>query len=192
MTGVILTGGKNTRMGTNKAFLQIRGERLIDRTVRICNLLFEETILVTQEAEEYLDLDVYVVTDLEKGKGPLMGIYTGLFFASSEQVFVVACDMPFLNADFMRYMMETANNYDIVVPRSLGGLEPLHAIYSRRLIHRIEKLLKEDQLKITGFFPAGKKRIIEMDEINKFEPAEKIFFNLNRPADLEAIERFST
>lgn len=179
-------------MGTNKAFLRIEGERLIDRTVRICRHLFKETILVTQDPEAYLDLDINIVTDLEKGKGPLMGIFTGLFFASSPHIFVLACDMPFLNADFMKYMMEEADDYDLVIPHSTGGLEPLHAIYSRRLMGPIARLLKDNRLKISGFFPAAKKKIIEVERIREFDHPEKMFFNLNQPADLEELKRLSS
>ncbi|MDQ1278051.1 MAG: molybdenum cofactor guanylyltransferase, partial [Thermodesulfobacteriota bacterium] len=77
-TGIILTGGKNTRMGTNKSFLTVGGERLIDRTVRIYRSIFEEIILVTNEPHRYYDIEVTLVTDIVKGKGPMMGIYTGL------------------------------------------------------------------------------------------------------------------
>lgn len=179
-------------MGTNKAFLHVNGERIIDRTLRICQQLFTETILVTQEPALYLDFDVNIVTDLERGKGPLMGIYTGLFFSSSPYIFVLACDMPFLDASFIKHMVDKTADYDIVVPRTEGGLEPLHAIYSRRLLKPIEKLLHENKLKITGFFAGARKKIIEADEISQFGPVERLLFNLNRPEDWEELKRFSS
>ncbi len=179
-------------MGANKAFLSINGERLIDRTLRLCRSLFEETILVTQTPLTYLDLDVCIVTDLKAGKGPLMGIYTGLFYASTSHVFVLACDMPFLDYDFMKYMMDVTSDNDIVVPHTPGGFEPLHAIYARRLMGPIKRLLDENLLKITGFFPGAKKKVIGVDEIARFNGGEKMFFNLNRPEDLKELERFSS
>jgi molybdopterin-guanine dinucleotide biosynthesis protein A len=83
MTGIILSGGKSKRMGENKAFLRVQGERLIDRTVRIFKSIFEEVVLVTNDPLIYLDQDVMIVTDIVLGKGPLGGIYSGLFHVLS-------------------------------------------------------------------------------------------------------------
>lgn len=75
MTGIILSGGKNIRMGTNKAFIKVDGERLIDRTVRLFKDIFEEVILVTNSPLEYLDQDVKIVTDIIKGKSAMGGVF---------------------------------------------------------------------------------------------------------------------
>ena len=105
MTGVILSGGSNRRMGENKAFLRVEGERLIDRTVRLFRAVFQEVIIVTASPLDYLDQQATIVTDILPEKGALGGIYTGLFFASDEYAFVAACDMPFLNRAFLEYMI---------------------------------------------------------------------------------------
>jgi molybdenum cofactor guanylyltransferase len=95
MTGIILSGGGNTRMGRNKAFLRIGDERLTDRTVRILRSLFREVIIVVANPLDYLDQGAAIVTDLLPGRGALGGLYTGLFYAADEYVFVTACDIPF-------------------------------------------------------------------------------------------------
>ena len=82
MTGVILAGGKCRRLGFNKALLKINGERLIDRTVKIFRNLFPEVILITNEPMDFLDLDVKIAADIVPGRGPLGGIFTGLFLCS--------------------------------------------------------------------------------------------------------------
>ena len=187
MTGIILTGGKNTRMGTNKAFLDINGERLIDRTVRIFKDLFGELILSTNSPLDYLDHDGVIVTDIIKDKGALGGIYTGLFFASHEHAFVSACDMPFLNKPFIEYMIEHRGDNDIVVPRSSNGLQPLHAIYSRRCLPAIKRIIDRGELKITGFYKGLKTLEIPEDVIKSYDPEEKMFFNVNTQKDLEQI-----
>jgi molybdopterin-guanine dinucleotide biosynthesis protein A len=173
-------------MGTNKAFLRRDGERLIDRTVRIYRNLFSEIVLVTNEPLLYLDQDLLIVTDLVRGKGPLMGIYTGLFYASSEYVFVAACDMPFLDEAFIRFLSEQATGLeDIVIPRSAGGLEPLHAVYSRRCMAPIRRLLDADRLKIAGFYKGMKQKIIEGEVLRAFDPEGRMFVNINRREDLQ-------
>jgi len=185
MTGIILSGGKNRRMGTNKAFMEIEGERLIVRTVRLFKELFEDVMIVTNAPLEYLDLGVQLVTDIYKGKGSLGGIYTGLFFATSEHAFVAPCDMPFLNQDFIAAMIRKTANHDIVVPELPAGLQPLHAIYSRRCLPVIKKCITTDQLKITSFYKGF--HILSLDEkiIRPFDPEGRMFLNINAPEDLE-------
>ncbi|MBN2539654.1 MAG: molybdenum cofactor guanylyltransferase [Deltaproteobacteria bacterium] len=184
MTGIILSGGKNARMGENKSFIKRDGERIIDRTIRILSDIFQEIVLVTNAPLEYLDLDVAIVTDIIKGKAALGGIYTGLFHSSFDHSFVCPCDMPFLNADFIRYMKERIKGYDIVVPVQPQGFQPLHAIYSRKCMPLMKKLIDDDRLKITGLYRNSRLLKIPADVIATFDPEEKMFFNVNSPDDL--------
>ena len=85
MTGIILSGGENSRMGANKAFVVMDGERLIDRLLKIFKDLFREVIVVTNAPLDYIDLDITIVTDIYPGKKALGGIYTGLFYATCPQ-----------------------------------------------------------------------------------------------------------
>ncbi|PIQ45996.1 MAG: molybdenum cofactor guanylyltransferase [Deltaproteobacteria bacterium CG12_big_fil_rev_8_21_14_0_65_43_10] len=187
MTGVILAGGKSKRMGTNKAFLEINGQRMIDQIVDIFKNTFEEVILVTNSPIEYLHLDLRIVTDLVPNKGALGGIFTGLFYASFHHIFVTACDMPFLNKGFIDYMVSKAGNFDAVVPLSSDGLEPLHAIYSKRCIRHIETQLESDDLKITNFYPKVRVKEISHHEILSFDPKSSLFFNINTTEDMEKV-----
>src|SRR3989304_1657036 len=134
MRDVNVACSRNTRPGTHKAFLEINGVRLIDRTIAIFQGIFEEIIVVTNSPLSYLDQNVTIVTDVLENKGPLGGLYTGLFFASSQRAFFCACDMPFLDGHFIKYMIEHYADYDVVVPYSGDGLQPLHAIYSKKCL----------------------------------------------------------
>lgn len=187
MTGIILSGGKNIRMGSNKAFLKVGGERLIDRTTGIFKQIFDEIILVTNSPLDYLDHDGIIATDIIKDKGALGGIYTGIFFASSEHAFISACDMPFLNISFIKHMAEYAHGYDIVVPRSVDGLQPLHAVYSKKCLPLMKTLIDRNQLKITGFFRGLKTLEITEDVINSFDPEGRMFINVNTRGDFEQL-----
>jgi len=189
MTGVILSGGKNTRMGANKAFLEVDGERLIDRAVRIYREIFDEIILVTNEPGLYLDQDVTIVTDLEKGKGPLMGIYTGLFWAAADPVFFAACDMPFLQVAFIRHLLAQSRDADIVVPETADGPQPLHAVYSRRCLPVIKSLLARDRLKVTGFYKGMKVRTVSQEISRTFDPQCRMFLNVNTPEEFTLLSR---
>ena len=185
MTGVILAGGKSKRIGTNKAFLEINGRKIIDRVVDVFQETFDEVILVTNSPLEYLHLNLRIVTDLFPNRGSLGGIYTGLFFSSFQHIFVSACDMPFLNQGFIRYMKSKVDNFDVVVPCSSDGLQPLHAIYSKRCSRNIESLINAQNLKIVNFYPKVRVKKISAQEILTFDPHQSIFFNINTPEDLE-------
>ncbi|MDO9529285.1 MAG: molybdenum cofactor guanylyltransferase [Syntrophales bacterium] len=187
MTGIILSGGKNIRMGTNKAFIKVDGEQLIDRTVRLFKNIFKEVILVTNSPLEYLDQDVKIVTDIIEEKGAIGGIYTGLFYSTCNCSFVSACDMPFLNRNFIEYMISKIGHYDIVVPNPPDGLQPLHAIYSSRCLPHIKKSIDTDKLKITGFFKSLKVLKIPGDTITTFDPERRMFSNINTKEDLTQI-----
>jgi molybdenum cofactor guanylyltransferase len=184
MTGVILSGGKNSRMGGNKAFLAVEGERLIDRTVRLFRTVFKEVLIVTSSPLDYLDQDATIVTDIFPEKGPLGGIYTGLFYASNEHAFVAACDMPFLNLAFLEYMFRQAAKFDIVVPATPEGLQPLHAVYARRCLPVIRGLIDRDRLKITGFYKGHRLLTIPPEVTRTFDPEGRMFMNVNTPEDL--------
>jgi molybdopterin-guanine dinucleotide biosynthesis protein A len=190
MTGVILSGGKSARMGMNKAFLEIEGKRLIDRTMLIFRDIFREVILVTNTPLDYLDQDCIIASDIFKNKGALGGIYTGLFYASCNHAFVSACDMPFINRSFIEHMIEYADRYDIVVPEPPDGLQPLHAIYSKRCLSPIKKFMDTGNLKITGFYKGLKTMVIPEEDIKPFDPEGKLFINVNTRKDLEQISSF--
>ncbi len=184
MTGIILAGGRNLRMGENKAFLEINGQRIIERTRNLFQELFAEIILVTNSPFAYLDLKLRMVTDLLPGKGALGGIFTGLFYSAYSHAFVVACDMPFLNKEMISYLISLASKYDIVIPKTEDGLQPLHAIYSQKCLPHMENLLRQGNLKIIDFFHLVKTREVFTDELRTFDPLLRSFFNVNTPEDL--------
>jgi len=191
ITGIILAGGKNFRMGKNKAFLEVNGERIIDRTKKLFRELFDEVLLVTNSLSDYLDLNLRMVADLHPGKGALGGIYTGLFHASHSHVFVAACDMPFLNKDLIRHLIDLSPGYDIVIPKTQDGWQPLHAIYSQKCLPFMEELIRQDNLKIIDFFHRVKKREVPPEEILPLDPNLASFLNVNTPEELARIKEYS-
>jgi molybdopterin-guanine dinucleotide biosynthesis protein A len=184
MTGIILSGGRNTRMGQNKAFLRVGGERLIDRIVSLFRLVFQEVIIVTADPLDHLDQETVIVTDIIPDRGALGGLYTGLFYAAEEHVFVAACDMPFMNRTFLEYMVSQATGYDIVIPAPPDGLQPLHAIYARRCLPSIRNLLGQNRMQIREFYPGHRLLKIPPEVLDSYDPDGRMFLNLNTPEDL--------
>lgn len=187
MTGVILSGGESKRMGRNKAFIEVQGERIIDRTVRLFKELFDEVMIVTNAPLEYAYLGVSVVTDLIPGKGSLGGLYTGLYLAPSSQAFFVSCDMPFLKKEVVAYFVSLAKSVDLVVYHCQGYWEPLHAVYSRNFLRPFERLLQQGELRIIEAYERMRIREVTKEELQPLDPDLRSLININTPEDLEKI-----
>jgi molybdopterin-guanine dinucleotide biosynthesis protein A len=188
VTSIILAGGKNLRLGRNKALETLDGKSLIEHVIERVEPLSERILIVT--SHEKFDLPVSVkaemLADLYPDKGPLGGIYTGLAASRSLYNIVVACDMPFLNTELLNYMLGLSRDYDAVVPRlEEGMIEPLHSIYSRGCLDNMQKRLESNELKVHSFLKTVRVRYIEREESQKLDPELLSFFNINHQSDIE-------
>jgi molybdopterin-guanine dinucleotide biosynthesis protein A len=185
MTGIVLAGGENRRMGMDKAFLKLDGIPMIEHVLRSLKAVCRDIIIVTNSPQSYEAYEATVVTDAFDMRGPLTGIYSGLLKSTAEYNFVVACDMPFLNAGLMAYMAGLAEGYDIVVPAVGGMFEPLHAVYRKGLVPVIEAQLMRNRQRIQELYGKQRVRYVAEEEIDRFDPARKSFKNLNTPQEYE-------
>jgi molybdopterin-guanine dinucleotide biosynthesis protein A len=185
MAGIVLAGGENQRMGTDKAFLKINGVPMIEHILRALKSNFDKIIIVTNSPQLYTAYDAMVVTDAYDKRGPLTGIYSGLLKTTDEYNFVVACDMPFLNVGLISYMMGLVEGFDIVVPRIGELLEPLHAVYCRGLLPVIENRVQHDNLQIRGIFgeTSVHVRYVTEVEIEHHDEERRSFMNINTPGE---------
>jgi molybdopterin-guanine dinucleotide biosynthesis protein A len=184
ITGIILAGGKSSRYGMNKALVEINGVRLIERVFRVMESIFKHLIIITNTPHDYAYLKLPMYEDLIKGLGPLGGILTGLDAISNDAGFVVACDMPFLNADLVRYMVDMRDNYYAVVPKITWKIEALHALYDKRCLPAIRELIESQEFQAIKFFDMIRVRYVEEDEIRASDPLLRSFFNVNSPREL--------
>ncbi|HYG58621.1 MAG TPA: molybdenum cofactor guanylyltransferase [Symbiobacteriaceae bacterium] len=183
--GVILAGGQSSRMGVNKALLELGGEPLIQRLARHFAAWFEQTVVVTNAPELYGFLGLPMVGDRIPGLGPLGGLEAGLTASRFEHAFFCATDMPFISHALVRYLTAQAPGHDIVVPRVGGEYEPMHAIYSRSCLPVITANLEARRLKLLSFFDAVRLRVVEENEIRPFGDPDRLFFNCNTPEDMQ-------
>ena len=183
MNGIILAGGENRRMGTDKSFLEIGGRPMIAHILDVFSKLFERTIVVTNTPDRYRNYDVEVTSDVLDIRGPLTGIYSGLLKSADEYNFIAACDMPFLNPRLISYMREIAAGQDAVVPQFNGFLEPLHAVYRRGLLPIMEAQIRKHDRRIRGLFDHIQVRYVTEEEIVRFDPLKRSFRNLNTPKE---------
>ncbi len=188
VSGVILAGGKSRRYGRNKALEKIDGVPLIERVTGVMRPIFQHLILVTNTPEEYSYLNLPMYEDLVKNLGPLGGIFTALTLIPSDSGFFVACDMPSLNGKLIRHILENRGDFDVVIPMVSGKLETLHALYSKRCLPAIKKLIDASEYQVFRFFPEVSVRYVDEAQIRAFDPGIESFFNINRPQELR---RFS-
>jgi molybdenum cofactor guanylyltransferase len=185
---VILAGGKGSRLGRDKAWVDLGGQTLLERAVANLELIGEQIVIVTANGQQLPPLRplarLKIVTDINPGQGPLVGIYTGLMNSPRQNNMVVACDMPFLNRRLVEHMLSVAPGFDVVVPRLGARLEPLHAVYARSCLAPIASLLARGSLKIDCLLELVRVRYIGEDELVRFDPSRLSFFNINTPEDL--------
>lgn len=191
ITSIILAGGRSSRLGREKLAEVIAGKSLIERAISRISSLSQEILIVISQKQARSSLPSYAypeaktVVDLYPETGSLIGIYTGLVHSSNFLNLVVACDMPFLNLKLLRYMVKIAPGFDVVIPRIGDQVEPLHTLYSKNCMGPMENLIKQDNLKITGFFDSVKVRYVGEEELDRFDPERLSFFNINTEADLK-------
>ena len=194
MTSIILAGGKSLRLGRSKALQVIEGKSLIQWVVDRLAILSAEIIIATAHGEAIpcsSAVRIKTVADSYPGKGPLVGIYSGLIASSSSRAIVVGCDTPFLSASLLEYMTQICSASDVVVPRIKNKLEPLCAVYSKNCLGPIQGLLEQDELRISELFSMVKVKYVEEDEINSFDPEHLSFFNINSHDDLERARKLA-
>jgi molybdopterin-guanine dinucleotide biosynthesis protein A len=191
ISGIVLAGGQSSRLGTDKSFLNVNGQSLIEHIVAKLGRLSDNVIIVTNSPEKHDHLEARLVGDIYPGKGALGGIYSGLKAAANTHSLVVACDMPFLDLNLLRYMILLARGHDVVIPRIGEFLEPLHAIYSKGCLEPIDRLLARGGLKIIDFFSEVRVRYVEEEEVDIFDPQHLSFFNVNTLSDLEEMKKLA-
>ena len=191
ITGIILAGGKSSRIGVNKAFLKIGRKSIIESIISRISPIFPQIILITNHPDEFLFLkksSLSLFPDVVHGANSMGGIYSGLSHSKTRYNFLFACDMPFVNPELVSYMIKETQGNDIVIPEGKTGYEPLHAIYSKNCLKSFKKLIQKGDLKITNIFKFVKVKVITQKEVSRFDPEGIAFFNVNTMADYNKIK----
>lgn len=185
ITGVILAGGKNSRMGSDKGMLEVEGKKIVDRIIDVMKPLVHEIIIISN-GENYNNLGYPVYKDLIKDCGPMGGIYTALNHSKTDKILVSSCDMPFISESILKPLVDEADNADIVLPRhSENNLEPLCAVYSKSCFSKFADLLKRGDWKMKDALKYFKLKKIPFPES---ENPEHYFLNVNTPAEYLSIK----
>ncbi len=188
-TAIILAGGKSLRMGTNKLLLKINRETIIERVTNICRSNFAETILITNNPQEYEFLNIKMFADVYKNFGPLSGIHSGLINTKTKSNFFISADMPFITGEVIKHLFKVKSEKEIVLPSSENKVQPLCGIYSKSCIPIAEKLLRKamsggetdikakTKIKLFDLINAADTDIIKVDEEPFYH--KELFLNMN-------------
>ena len=184
VTGVLLAGGQSQRMGRDKATLPVGGVPLYRRGLTVLQGLFGQ-VLIAGDRPDLAEGGVLCHRDIYPGSS-LGGLYTGLLRATTPYICVVACDMPSPDPVLIRTLLSFRHGFDVVVPRTPAGLEPLFAIYGKGCLGPMEELLRQGRYRIYDFYDQVRVRYVEAEELpTGWQHALR---NVNTPADMASIK----
>jgi len=194
VTGIILSGGKSSRMGRNKSLLKIGDLTIIERVCDLMKSLFNKVILITNDPADYKFLNISIFEDLFKHKGPLAGIHSGLTHSSSEKNFIISCDLPLMTKEIINYLIESETNKLITVAKADGFIQQLAGKYSKECLSPAEKILKEvvnsenrdviqkkRKCNVLSLIDVVGAEIISAEDLPFYN--EDLYFNVNRTED---------
>lgn len=193
---VILAGGKNVRMGRNKALLKVGDKTIIEIINEVVEKIFTNIIVVSNEPDQYSFLNKKVVSDIYPGRGPISGIHTGLIESSTERNFFISCDLPLVPAGIIEYIINYSTNKPITIPTAGNYLQTLCAVYDKSCLpvieHRLNKNVdvegrKQKRFSLIDLMQETGAEIVDVSTLPFYD--DKIFFNLNNMNDYEKIKQ---
>jgi molybdopterin-guanine dinucleotide biosynthesis protein A len=192
-TAAILCGGESRRMGFDKSEIKVGGKLLIEIIAEELEQVFEEIILISNDKEKFKHINYKVVQDIIQRKGPAGGIYTALKYASSKYVFVTACDMPMINLNYIKYMMELikTKNVEGVATYNCGKIEPLYAFYSIDMLCTFKDQLEKNNFKMFELISHCNMHYVKDEKVREYSKDMNIFTNLNCKSDLRHLQKNS-
>jgi len=181
ITGIILAGGKSTRMGTDKALLKLGDKSLLEAAIDICKPVCK-SIIISSNNPEHGKFGYPMVNDEIKDCGPIGGIFSCLKKSMTDWNFVISVDTPNVTVEFIRFLTNQTESYDVVVPVHHDEKEPLIALYHKNCIPVIETQLALHQFKIQYLINLLNTRFSDTNQW--VEKVPFLFKNLNNPEDL--------
>jgi len=181
--GIVLCGGKSSRMGVPKATLPFGPETMLQRVVRLLGTVVSPVVVVAAREQSLPELpdDVAITRDEREQRGPLEGLRAGLraLPTSVGIAYVTSCDVPLLVPGFVERMIELLGDHDIAVMEIDGFPHPLSAVYRRNTLPHVEDLLAADRLRPVFLFDAVRTRRVRTEEMISVDPQLLTLRNLN-------------
>lgn len=191
MTGIILAGGRSSRMGRDKSLLPWNDADLLHTVIGKVSQVCDDIVLVSNQPRNLTVKDIRVVKDIIPDMGPLGGIHAGLTYARYPFAFVTACDMPYIVPQAIEFLFhEATDDWDIVIPVSGEMFEPTYCVYKKTCLPVIETLLKQGERRVAKIFPMLRVKHIDIEVLRQFDTNLTMFTNINTMEEYErAIQR---
>lgn len=183
ITGIILAGGKSSRMGTDKGFLMLNNKPFVQYSIDAVKPLVSEIIIVSDNS----DYDVFRlkrINDITKDAGPVSGIYSGLEASKTEYNLILSCDIPFINSEVLQKLIDAVDEpSEIIQAQSEGKTMPLIALYKRTIKDKFKSFLEQDERRLRVAIEACQYKNIVLDEAH-----QNSTLNVNTKEDFKQIE----
>lgn len=193
--GIVLCGGRSSRMGQPKLTLPFGGEPMLARVVRILRKTVTPVVVVAAPDQDVppLPSDVRILRDEHEHLGPLAGMTVGLQALADEveAAFVTSCDVPLLMPEFIAEMICRLSSHELAVPKEGDFHHPLAAVYRTSLAERASQLVAAQRLRPLFLIQASDSVEVSVDELRAVDPQLQSLRNLNRPEDYEAALRLA-
>lgn len=193
--GYVLAGGASSRFGADKALAELQGKSMLMRTVDLASSVCK-SVAVVAAAKKLEDTSVGTIADRWPGEGPLGGILTALLHAKGDSganawSLIVSCDMPFLTAEWLRFLAERAlvSDAEAVVPKSAHGWEPLCACWRASAAELILPEFEAGTRKVTDTLNVLHVGVLDEKDWKRFDTNGRLFWNMNTLADYEEARR---
>jgi molybdopterin-guanine dinucleotide biosynthesis protein A len=196
--GIVLCGGRSSRMGAPKAWLPFGAELMLPRVVRIVREAVDVVVVVAAPGQDVppLPAEVRVERDEVEGRGPLGGLAAGLaaLGGAADVIYLSSCDVPLLQPAFVRYVIDALTKpnragpwaIDAVVPRANDRLHPLASAYRLAVLPVVREMLAAGRFRMTDLFDLVSARVIEAEELLGADPDLVSLRNVNTPEEYEA------
>lgn len=186
ISGILLAGGKSSRMGSNKAFLKIKNRDLYEFPLSLLREYCDD-IIISAPVDYFNSNDYRIIPDIIPDLGPIGGIYSCLPHIRNEKALVLSCDIPFISKDYCQHLISLYNKQDIIVGLNNDNYpEPLAAIYSVNILGIINQQLEDKNYKMSDLIKNCKAEIFSIQEAGF---SRKIFMNINTKEDFEKAKK---
>jgi molybdopterin-guanine dinucleotide biosynthesis protein A len=188
-SGFVTAGGRSSRMGIDKAWLELGGQTMIERVIAALKPVTSSVAVIANNSE-YGRLGLPVYSDAQVGIGPLEAIRTALANARAPRVVLAGCDLPFVTAELFSFLLDLKGDYQAIVPVGADGrLEPLCAVYSTEALESVTRLIESGGRKVSLLFEQIRTRRVIFSELRHLPGAELFFENVNTQGEyLRAVE----
>jgi molybdopterin-guanine dinucleotide biosynthesis protein A len=181
--GFVTAGGRSSRMGKDKAWLEIGGQSMIERVIAALTPV-TASVSIIANGPEYSRLGLPVFADTQEGIGPLEAIRTALTNTRLPRAVLVGCDLPFVTNELFKFLVSIGGDYQVILPVGPDGkLETLCAIYCKEMLPMVSDLIESGERKVSVLFERVATRFVVFDEIRHIKGSEMFFENVNTPAD---------